>query len=139
MKLIFWINKLKLNTSSEINVILYRYIWLTQWKSFQKRINGNSFQDNVAISSSKNFLKMDLTFVKTRIYLSTCSNIVDYMLLMISFTKEWSLSHAFFKALQKKVQKKWSYTLNMMTTWITKTDLAIFYPEFWNIFPTLVR
>ena len=79
MKLIFWINKLKLNTSSEINVILYRYIWLTQWKSFQKRINGNSFQDNVAISSSENF-------VKTRIYLSTCSNIVDYMLLMISFT-----------------------------------------------------
>ena len=139
MKLIFWINKLKLNTSSEINVILYRYIWLTQWKSFQKRINGNSFQDNVAISSSENFLKMDLTFVKTRIYLSTCSNIVDYMLLMISFTKEWSLSHAFFKALQKKVQKKWSYTLNMMTTWITKTDLAIFYPEFWNIFPILVR
>ena len=79
MKLIFWINKLKLNTSSEINVILYRYIWLTQWKSFQKRTNGNSFQDNVAISSSENF-------VKTRIYLSTCSNIVDYMLLMISFT-----------------------------------------------------
>ena len=79
MKLIFWINKLKLNTSGEINVILYRYIWLTQWKSFQKRINGNSFQDNVAISSSENF-------AKTRIYLSTCSNIVDYMLLMISFT-----------------------------------------------------
>ena len=79
MKLIFWINKLKLNTSSEINVILYRYIWLTQWKSFQKRINGNSFQDNVAISSSENF-------AKTRIYLSTCSDIVDYMLLMISFT-----------------------------------------------------
>lgn len=130
MKLIFWINKLKLNTSSEINVILYRYIWLTQWKSFQKRINGNSFQDNVAISSSENFLKMDLTFVKTRIYLSTCSNIVDYMLLMISFTKEWSLSHAFFKALQKKVKKKWSYTLNMMTTWITKTDLAIFIQSF---------
>ena len=135
----FWINKLKLNISSELNVILYRYICLTQWKSFQKRINGNSFQGDVAISSSENFFKIDLTFAKTRIYLSTCSILVDYMLLIISFTKEWSLSHAFFKALQKKVEKKWSYTLNMMTTWVTKTVLAIFYPEFSNIFPILVR
>ena len=51
--LIFLINKLKLNSSSEINIIFYGYVCLSPWKSLQ---------GDAATISFRIFKKIDLTF-----------------------------------------------------------------------------